>query len=230
MKRFPIYEEIKQHSTHIKTKQLIDYILEKKSNLCCAADVLSAKDLLELAEEIGEHIVLLKIHVDTLPDFSIGFLYKLQEIAKKHKFLIFEDRKIADIGFVAQQQLLSGVYKIANQADLVTVHAIAGESSIKALKEAGKSCGIILVCEMSTNDTLTKVSIKNPYYITMDKQDDIREKHAKDTSYFIKMRNDLIDKGYDSLFVKERFTKISNWDVRDPNIIAVFNIEDVEIL
>ena len=75
-----------------------------------------------------------------------------------------------------------------------------------------------------------KVSIKNPYYITMDKQDDIRGKHAKDTSYFIKMRNDLIDKGYDSLFVKERFTKISHWDVRDPNIIAVFNIEDVEIL
>jgi len=155
---FPNYEEVLQQSIHPKTKQLVEWMLEKKSNVCCAADVPTAAELLVLAEKIGPDIVALKIHADTLVDFSDDFVKKLKEIAQKHKFLIFEDRKIGDIGSVAQQQLLAGVHKIAHWADLVTVHAVAGSSSVKALKDAGKSqqCGIVLVCEMSTEDTLTQ--------------------------------------------------------------------------
>jgi orotidine-5'-phosphate decarboxylase len=39
-------------------------MLEKKSNLCVAADLDSLKDILDLVEKIGDKICCLKIHFD----------------------------------------------------------------------------------------------------------------------------------------------------------------------
>lgn len=70
----------------------------KKSNLCLSADVTRTSELLELAIEIGNSIVMLKTHADIINDFGESTIHGLREIAHKKRFLLFEDRKFGDIG------------------------------------------------------------------------------------------------------------------------------------
>lgn len=80
------------------TSYLLSLISIKQSNLCVSADVHSTSTLLKLAEEIGDSICVLKTHADIIDDFSDRTIKGLQEIAKRKNFLIFEDRKLGDIG------------------------------------------------------------------------------------------------------------------------------------
>ncbi|KAL8640316.1 MAG: hypothetical protein Q9226_008760, partial [Calogaya cf. arnoldii] len=77
---------------------LLSLISIKQSNLCVSADVHTTSSLLKLAEEIGDSICVLKTHADIIDDFSDRTIKGLQEIAKRKNFLIFEDRKLGDIG------------------------------------------------------------------------------------------------------------------------------------
>lgn len=84
------------------TPPLASYLLHlisiKRTNLCVSADVHSTSALLRLAEEIGEHICVLKTHADIIDDFSERTIRGLSEISRRKCFLIFEDRKLGDIG------------------------------------------------------------------------------------------------------------------------------------
>jgi hypothetical protein len=84
------------------TSPLASYLLHliaiKRSNLCLSADVSTTAELLALAEEVGNSICLLKTHADIINDFSERTVRELREIAKKKRFLVFEDRKFGDIG------------------------------------------------------------------------------------------------------------------------------------
>jgi len=77
---------------------LLHLIAIKKSNLCVSADVSTSSQLLKLADETGDSICILKTHADIVDDWSERTVRKLREIAKKKKFLVFEDRKFGDIG------------------------------------------------------------------------------------------------------------------------------------
>jgi uridine monophosphate synthetase len=77
---------------------LFSLIEAKQSNLCLAADVDSSAELLHLAENLGDKIVILKTHADAVDDWSKQTSDALLDISKRKKFLIFEDRKFADIG------------------------------------------------------------------------------------------------------------------------------------
>lgn len=101
-----------RHSTYSKsyleraslpnTSPVAAYLLRlidlKKTNLCVSADVNTTRDLLQLAEDVGDSICLLKTHADIINDFGPRTIEGLKEIAARKKFLVFEDRKFGDIG------------------------------------------------------------------------------------------------------------------------------------
>jgi len=138
-------------------KKLFKIMDMKKSNLCLAADVTSTEELLNLVEAVGPHICLLKTHVDVIDDFNQTFVTSLQALAKKHNFMIMEDRKFADIGNTVSLQYSKGVYRISSWADLVTAHSLPGNGVVKGLKEAvadSADRGVFLLAQMSSDGNL----------------------------------------------------------------------------
>jgi uridine monophosphate synthetase len=77
---------------------LLNLMTIKRSNLCLSADVTTSAELLQLAEELGDYISVLKTHADIIDDFSGRTVHLLKGIAARKHFLVFEDRKFADIG------------------------------------------------------------------------------------------------------------------------------------
>ncbi|KAI8960860.1 Orotidine 5'-phosphate decarboxylase [Daldinia sp. FL1419] len=123
---------------------LLNYLFRlmelKKSNLCLSADVTSARELLTLADRIGPSIVVLKTHYDLVAGWDYhpqtGTGPKLGAIARKHGFLIFEDRKFGDIGSTVQQQYTAGTARIIDWAHIVNVNMIPGKAAVTALHQA----------------------------------------------------------------------------------------------
>jgi orotidine 5'-phosphate decarboxylase subfamily 1 len=133
---------------------------EKQTNLCVAADVTTKQELLRLADLLGQEICLFKTHIDIVEDFDNDLIIQLQRLSKKHNFLIFEDRKFADIGKTVQLQYEKGVYHIADWAHITNAHTVAGPGSIEALKAIGlpKGRGLLVLAEMTPKGTLAKDS------------------------------------------------------------------------
>lgn len=150
------YEERLAQTEQALQRRLFEIIMHKQSNLALAADVTTKAELLQLAERLGPHICILKTHIDTITDFDQDLVEQLQRLAQQHQFLLFEDRKFADIGHTTLLQYSSGVYRMVEWADLVTVHVLPGPGILEGLRTAmqGRERGCLVLAEMSSQDNL----------------------------------------------------------------------------
>lgn len=142
--------------THPLAAKLFGIMEEKRSNLCVSADVTRCAELLRLADALGPAACVLKTHVDILQDYTPAVSLSLLELAKKHNFLIFEDRKFADIGNTVKRQYEGGVYQISSWSHMVNAHAVPGPGVLKGLREVGGPLerGCLLIAEMSSQGSL----------------------------------------------------------------------------
>ncbi len=161
-KRQPTYTECAAHSTNLAAQSLFQLMDNKKTNLAVAADAQTPEQLLDLARRIGPEICLLKTHGDIVHQFDANTAAELLRLATEHQFLIFEDRKIADVPHIATLQAIRGSHWISNWAHFISVHGIAGEGPLKALSEClSKECGILLVAQMSSAGNLITKAYTN---------------------------------------------------------------------
>jgi len=140
------------HPVTVKLQKLME---RKHSNLCLSLDVTQKADFLKLADLVGPEIVVLKTHIDIIEDFDTDLITQLKALAAKHQFLIFEDRKFADIGETVKHQFSQGVYHISEWADIINAHGIAGPGIIESLKAVARpETGLLLLAQMSSKDNL----------------------------------------------------------------------------
>ncbi|KAI9512221.1 humps family-domain-containing protein [Russula earlei] len=139
-------------------KLLLETIERKQSNLCVSVDVTSSKEFLAIIDAVGPYVSLIKTHIDIIDDFEFSLIHRLQELSIKHNFLIFEDRKFADIGNTVALQYSSGVHRIATWAHITNAHPVPGPSIIKGLASVGLPLnrGLLLLAEMSTAGALAR--------------------------------------------------------------------------
>lgn len=112
------YGERAERHRNPAAKALLQTMDRKKSNLCVSVDVTRKAEFLAIVDATGPYVCLIKVtfqlvelrlqtstdlwcpqtHIDIIEDFDEDLISQLQELSKKHDFLIFEDRKFADIG------------------------------------------------------------------------------------------------------------------------------------
>ena len=143
-------------ATNSIAKTLFTIMHQKTSNLCISLDLTTTTAILDLLKKVGDFICMVKLHVDIIEDFSMEFVSSLQSLAQKHNFLIFEDRKFADIGNTVKLQYSAGVYRISDWAHIVNAHSVPGEGVVKGLKEIGMAKGkaCLMIAQMSSSGNL----------------------------------------------------------------------------
>ncbi|KAK1251130.1 hypothetical protein MKX07_005685 [Trichoderma sp. CBMAI-0711] len=155
-------------ATHPLTAYLFKLMDLKASNLCLSADVPTARELLYLADKIGPSIVVLKTHYDMVSGWDFhpetGTGAQLASLARKHGFLIFEDRKFGDIGHTVELQYTGGSARIIDWAHIVNVNMVPGKASVASLAQGAKRWLERYPCEVKTS-----VTVGTP---TMDSFDD----------------------------------------------------------
>ncbi|RDA93853.1 hypothetical protein CP533_6353 [Ophiocordyceps camponoti-saundersi (nom. inval.)] len=136
------YDARADAASHPLTRYLLRLMGLKASNLCLSADVSTARELLYIADKVGPSIVVLKTHHDMVSGWDFhpqtGTGAKLASLARKHGFLIFEDRKFGDIGNTVEMQYTAGSARIIEWAHMTNVNMVPGKASVTSLAKAAE--------------------------------------------------------------------------------------------
>ncbi|KAK4167353.1 OMPdecase-domain-containing protein [Cladorrhinum sp. PSN259] len=149
------YSERAKTASHPLSRYLFRLMDLKASNLCLSADVTTARELLTLADKVGPAIVVLKTHYDLISGWDYnphaGTGAKLAALARKHGFLIFEDRKFVDIGKTVQMQYTAGTARIIEWAHITNANIDAGKDMVRAMAEAAANWKAHIHYEVKTS-------------------------------------------------------------------------------
>jgi orotate phosphoribosyltransferase len=130
-------------------------INEKKTALCLSLDIFDNwTRAVELLDEVGPYICMVKTHQDITKDFQPSIIMAL---AKKHNFLIMEDRKLIDVPKIAIRQL----EEIDTWAHCVTV-MVNNYKDIKDHYSNPNNIELIGVCEMNTQNSIPLINSTDP--------------------------------------------------------------------
>jgi uridine monophosphate synthetase len=150
----PTLGKIAAASKNTTLRDLVAICEAKKSNLVLSADVEKSEELFALIDKTADHICMLKTHIDIVEDYSFVVIERLRQMANKYNFMLFEDRKFADIGNTVRKQFHQGVYRIASWADFITVHSLPGAGIINGLFADGEAGSAFLLANMSAAGNL----------------------------------------------------------------------------
>lgn len=136
--------------------KILKKIQEKKSNLCISLDYENTYKILNVLELVKESIVMVKIHVDIIEDFTLDFAKRLENICIENGIFILEDRKFADIGHIFKKQFTGGIYKILSWCHLITMHSLIGNGPLTCFLECAdlSKQGVLLIKEMSNEGNM----------------------------------------------------------------------------
>ncbi|TDZ24719.1 Orotidine 5'-phosphate decarboxylase [Colletotrichum orbiculare MAFF 240422] len=129
------YAQRSLYHRHPVARKLFEIAETKKSNLIISADLTNTSDLLKCADDLGPYIAVFKTHIDIVADFSEITVQGLKALAAKHNFLIFEDRKLVDIGNTVKKQYHGGALRLSEWADIVNLSILGGDGIIEALNQ-----------------------------------------------------------------------------------------------
>lgn len=168
------YQQRALLATNPAAKAIFELMDKKQTNLCLAADLTDWNELIRLVDLVGQEICVLKTHIDIISNLPSDFANQLIKLKNLYNFLIFEDRKFADIGNTVKLQYAQGIYKIADWADITNCHVVPGPGVIEGLREIGlsKGRGLLLLAEMSSAENLAKGEYTNKAIEWAKKYDD----------------------------------------------------------
>tara|TARA_E500000331_G_C17234007_1_gene703937 strand:- start:686 stop:1792 length:1107 start_codon:yes stop_codon:yes gene_type:complete len=127
--------------TDVIKHKLVDLMIKKESRLCFSADLDDKDKLIKILQDIGDKIVICKIHYDFYEDDNKGLKNKLIELSIEKDFLLMEDRKFVDISYTVEKQYR----RYSKWIDLVTVMGNVNSEVVSKL------AGVVLIGNMSNN-------------------------------------------------------------------------------
>ena len=135
------------------TNKIRNSMREKKSNLCISVDFTKCQKILDTLALVKDYIVMVKLHVDIIEDFSDDFIQKLVAVCEKNSIFILEDRKFADIGHIFQKQFVGGMYRIQSWCHLITMHSLIGQGALQSFEQCAdlEKQGVLLIKQMSNS-------------------------------------------------------------------------------
>ncbi|KAK8849829.1 orotidine 5'-phosphate decarboxylase [Kwoniella newhampshirensis] len=137
-------------------RRILEIMDRKKTNLAVSVDVTTTAEALEVVRRVGASVCMVKTHCDIIEDFTLDFANELVKLSKQLDFVIFEDRKFADIGNTVSLQYSAGHHRIASWSDLTNAHSVPGPGIIAGLSSVGLPLGrgLLLLAEMSSKGSL----------------------------------------------------------------------------
>ena len=129
------YEDRIPLSENLLFRKILKIMVTKKSNLAVSLDYTCLEKIIRVLRKIGEHIIMVKLHVDIIENFNLNLMKELVKLSQELSFFIFEDRKFSEIGNIFQKQYQNGIYKISSWTHLINFHLISGDSNVKVYED-----------------------------------------------------------------------------------------------